>query len=588
MANVGEQLKNPEEGYRRISLANYIYLSTITNLGVYSKDYGYNGKVLYDITKANPSSITFSFYSKKFRFISKVDYESNEKDSVKIEFDNGVILHADQYQDGSTVKSLVLQAEYTFEDYIHTVTISSENNGYMWVDCVDIDEDGYLIYKDENTGRLYCDKTPLMTSNSAPAPYVVNASSYDDSGNAIYMAFDNSNTTSWCTYEWSDIGWISVGNKNNSIKINTIGIIAPSNYTSVNSLEQAFRNFKIEGSNDNTNWTLIKEFQTDVYEKDVMKLFSFNKNNYNYYRLYEEANGRKYICAAEIKLFLSLDTTFYLIKDNVDNKIYNYDEENNQLVEVQDTSILNTDVLNNTCICNLNKVLPLLDGLSDDLTLLCNNDKKVIVKGLKKDVLPLVIARTSFSTRLAENIDFFELISDISETSSIKMALSVDTGTTWKVWDNDSNSFIDLTNRPPLKKYEELSEEELLQWNTFRDEVNEKGIDSKTLKSIDINSIKSDNMMFAYTFNRNSYEDKCEMSKLQYQFDAYGSYILLNSDSSVSIKQSTDSIVVTPKKDMSLMKVNIGSSGEVTINNINEGQSIINTTEEEMNNLTTF
>ena len=228
--------------------------------------------------------------------------------------------------------------------------------------------------------------------------------------------------------------------------------------------------------------------------------------------------------------------------------------------------------------------------MSDNLTLLCNNDKKVIVKGLKKDVLPLVIARTSFSTRLAENIDFFELISDISETSSIKMAVSVDTGTTWKVWDNDSNSFIDLTNRPPLKKYEELSEEELLQWNTFRDEVNEKGIDSKTLKSIDINSIKSDNMMFAYTFNRNSYEDKCEMSKLQYQFDAYGSYILLNSDSSVSIKQSTDSIVVTPKKDMSLMKVNIGSSGTVNIieGEGSGGQSLIETTEEEMNNLTTF
>ena len=203
MANVGEQLKNPEEGYRRISLANYIYLSTITNLGVYSKDYGYNGKVLYDITKANPSSITFSFYSKKFRFISKVDYESNEKDSVKIEFDNGVILHADQYQDGSTVKSLVLQAEYTFEDYIHTVTISSENNGYMWVDCVDIDEDGYLIYKDENTGRLYYDVTPVMTSNTAPEGYEVSASTTYAYGNyAPYKAFDGINnvaSTGWAS-----------------------------------------------------------------------------------------------------------------------------------------------------------------------------------------------------------------------------------------------------------------------------------------------------------------------------------------------------------------------------------------------------
>ena len=108
MANIGEQLLQPEEGYQRISLASSPNKEKCitTNLKAYSgKDYAYNGFVFYDIVKANPSSITFYIYSKKFRFISKVDYEANSKDSVKITFDDDKYIFVDQYQNGSTVKA---------------------------------------------------------------------------------------------------------------------------------------------------------------------------------------------------------------------------------------------------------------------------------------------------------------------------------------------------------------------------------------------------------------------------------------------------------------------------------------------------
>ena len=76
-------------------------------------------------------------------------------------------------------------------------------------------------------------------------------------------------------------------------------------------------------------------------------------------------------------------------------------------------------------------------------------------------------------------------------------------------------------------------------------------------------------------------EDSWVMSKLQYQFDAYGTYKLLG-ENDVIIKQGIDNISVTPNKDIELMKVNIGSSGTVNINN---GEDIDFPTDEEIDNM---
>ena len=216
----------------------------------------------------------------------------------------------------------------------------------------------------------------------------------------------------------------------------------------------------------------------------------------------------------------------------------------------------------------------------DNFKLISLDENNFELKAIKSK-RTLLIAKKSFSTRLAENIDFFELVSEITNNSSIKMTLSIDNGLTWKTWDSVSNSFIDLTNVVPLKEYDTLTEDEKTQWNTFMDEVGVDGINASDLKNIDFNAFETDSMMFAYVFNRNSYEDSCAMSKLQYQFDAYGSYKLLG-ENDVTVKQGIDNISVIPNKDIELMKVNIGSSGTVNINN---GEDIDFPTDEEIDNM---
>ena len=558
MANIGDILTSPETGWQRIDDTN-LNISYDSSWYRYSSPTSeYNATIM--LTETVNSSCIFYFYGTQLRII---DTMTKKRDSnVQITIDEVEENYSAYTSSTSGTYQVLVYEKLDLDKGIHKVKIKKISNDATKVclDAIDIDEDGYMVYCDDN-GKLYYDVTPIMTSNTTPSPYVVSYSSvFADKYNA-FQAFDGAtygDNTSFAPN--ANNGWLCLDFGN---KIKSNAFIIGTGSKSFFGKEAYPKSIELSISDNNIEFSPVENY-TNIKEWTMLenRKFMFNTQNSRFYKINVPLIGNaQYLNIAELRYLLAVETPFYLIQDNTNGKKYNYDEENNQLVEVTDTSILHKDALNNTCIYDLNKVLPLLDTLSDDLTILSNKDKKIIAKGLKVNT-SMIIAKTSFSTRLAKNIDFFELISNISETSSIKMAVSVDEGLTWKTW--SESGFIDLTNTCPLKEYSALSEDEKIQWNTFKDEVYASGINGKTLNTVDFNSIKEENMMFAYVFNRDSYEDKCEMSKLQYQFDAKGSYILLK-DSEVDIKQNSEGIGITPKNDMELMKVNVGSSGEVNI-----------------------
>ena len=562
MANVGDVLASPESGMQRIDDTNL----NISGGTIINTDYSYNNTTRYGM------DMTMYVYTSKLILLI-ADYKNSAK-TINIKIDD--ILVEDNTYNGSVAQyprgNKVLY-QTTLTKAIHKIQLISGGHN-IYLDCIDIDEDGYMIYCDDN-GKLYYDVTPIMTSNTTPAPYVV-SSDYDNINQPSWKAFNGSlidENDCWIPTKWDDNTGLYLS-FNREVKINSLLIS-----NRVNGASTLYY-LSLYGSNNDTDYEKIDDFTLDFDASKITKLNNLKKTyKYKTLKILD-----KYLLIGELRYLLAVETPFYLIQDNADNKIYNYDEENNQLVEITDTSILKEDALKNICIYDLSKVMPLLDTLSDDLTILCNNNKKIIANGLKANK-SLVVAKESFSTRLAKNIDFFELVSTISDTSSIKMTVSIDEGVTWKTYDSANGEFVDLTNTCPLKNYADLTTTEKTQWETFRDEVYTNGMDSATLKTIDFNSIKDDNMMFAYIFNRDSYADVCEMSKLQYQFDANGSYTLLNSDSAVNIKQSVDAISVTPKKDIELMKINVGSSGEVNIIQNGGTADIDLPTDEEVDNM---
>lgn len=180
----------------------------------------------------------------------------------------------------------------------------------------------------------------------------------------------------------------------------------------------------------------------------------------------------------------------------------------------------------------------------------------------------LVVASNNFATTVQSNIDFFDVVGITDTGTSIKVAFSIDNGATWKSYDTE---FKDLSITIPNKHYEELIEEELVQWNNARDVISEQGIDIANLSKIDFNTLDMEKIRFAYVLSINSKDNKCCTSQLKWQFDSKGTMKSMTSDE-LEVELLQDSIKVTPKISSDMIKINFsnGSSSNINIDNLSD------------------
>jgi hypothetical protein len=115
--------------------------------------------------------------------------------------------------------------------------------------------------------------TPVMTSNTTPAPYIVSASSESGTGNAAWMAFDNNPGTSWLSAQTT--GWVQIY-FGYSMFVNQV-------YINCQSAAQTFTVWNIAGSNDGTTWTTL--LTSTVTIPTSLQPFTFSSTGfYTYYR----------------------------------------------------------------------------------------------------------------------------------------------------------------------------------------------------------------------------------------------------------------------------------------------------------------
>ena len=267
--------------------------------------------------------------------------------------------------------------------------------------------------------------------------------------------------------------------------------------------------------------------------------------------------------------FILQDGKYYTILDDHYNGT-SYDEISlSEILSGYESLCFNIYQLTKNVTINDETFRP-IDKFTGNIQIVTNEACYINVCGLKTNK-ELILANGHFTTKLADNIDFFNLDYAITGNGSIRCAVSDNYGTTWKTWDSDSSAWTLLSTTPPIKSYASLTDEELVDWNTFLEEVLTKGyIPTQNNTLIDYNSL-SDDLMFAYAIARPSYSDDASMTSLEYQFDAKGYFEKVDSDS-VNITQTEDTVTVAPKEDISLLRVNIGSSGTVNVYNGSIGE----------------
>lgn len=411
---------------------------------------------------------------------------------------------------------------------------------------------------------------PVLTNNTSNPLVRVTAAEYSTSYSA-YKAFNGLNVNSldcWMSPSSGDRSLVLTFN--DFIYIN--GLIITSRNTTI--LSEVYNaDYDVYISTDNTNWRKIITVGTPS-NPNTDKQVLFSKVRCKYIKLVPITAG--IVSIGELN-FYSVEE-FYCIKQ--DGKYYSfhpsqYDNTTHMFKEItaaditaniEKEGILSEGYYFTSIMTDGLESFRPIDKFADNFQIISVKNKPISIAGLKS-TRQLVVAKSDFSLRLAEHIDFFKAIYTLSDNCSLKMVVSIDQGKTYMTTGDNGITWTKLvdTTTNPLTTVNDSN------WNTVRDSIFNNGFNLSNIENINFNALSTDieYMRFAYVLDIDSILGQAINKSLDWQFDARGTMKLL-ADNDVDIEIGQYQIVITPKTDLDIMKINVGTGGAITINNVTE------------------
>lgn len=225
--------------------------------------------------------------------------------------------------------------------------------------------DGITTYKLPNIEPkpfAYVSYLPEMTANNAPVPYVASADSIHSSPYQPYMAFNSKEgDAGYCWHSLSATShWLQI-DYGAPKKINSFKMKGRKSYSQW--YGQMPTSFKLQGSNDGTNFVDIKSFSDLSWGSSIEVEFMLdNPVEYRYYKLADMKSSSNFICFNKIEYaynvkkytFIKYEPTYFI------DTITGYEE----IVELLATSkdyVLGG--LNNTTV--INELVTLKDSIEN-------------------------------------------------------------------------------------------------------------------------------------------------------------------------------------------------------------------------------
>lgn len=558
-AQVGDQLLQPEDGWNRFDDSD----SRIVKLSTSS---GSNSGSLTDVNCYNSTAcqllggeFKFNFYGTGVRILGLYSPASMYTSNVDVYIDDNKI--GSYSQRTSSVQYQTIFFETSVDEGTHTLRlVNTDSACYMGLDSVDINGNGYLTEPDITIGDslpepAYSWKRFNDTSvsdgslastgdwiNQSNAKFYANTVLYTNDAAAsktIYIACNKFRLISRKDTDRSTDCVIKIDNAEYPFNLNSATNTEP--YMAM-LFEKRFGDtnkvHKIEfiAGTDNTIKFLIDaiDINEDGHiltqaEYDEMQLGNF---------LIKTTSGYKTIESGTLK-DITTDAAQALVE-------------------------LNKDYAENICFHKMTDITAaLLKGLGTDWSIVSNSSFRVSNIAIKSNK-QLVVGSGDFSTKLASNIDFFEAIYSIPNGCSIKCVVSNDSGKNWYTTSNNGNTWDKLTNIVALKAFNELTTEEAIQWDLFKEEIFTSGISLVNLSTINFNLLNSSMLRFAYViYQEKALSTPANISKLDWQFDSIGLYKQMDA-SDLTVTVNNDNIMITSNKDVELLKLNVGVSSNKT------------------------
>lgn len=411
---------------------------------------------------------------------------------------------------------------------------------------------------------------PTLSSNNGNSDFIIEPSSVDSSTHDAWKAFNGTNTS-------ADDCWVSLSTDKNPyliIKMKDYHYICGYTITSRLLGDIGAGEWKVSISDNLITWkeqfTLSTPTSGNTDKDSYMPKFKTKNIKI------ESLNAASFKCIAKLN--------FYELKEfcalKQDDKYYSfneaqYDTKTGTFNEITLDQI-NSTVLTETCLAELEyltreitigeETFRPLDKFKGKFSIVSIKNIPITINGIKSNK-ELVVANNDFGMKFANNIDKFVSNSTVADGTELKVVFSTDSGSTWKTTDDNGVSWTTLGS--------------LLVDNVISD-----GINILDLENINFNTIYPDDeydrkLRLAYAFKINNATEDTRTTNLQIQYDAKGRYDIVTTD--ISLMQ--DCILVTPKEDMDIMKINVGSGGNLVVQEITNNIMSTYPTDEEITSM---
>ncbi|UOK65274.1 discoidin domain-containing protein [Paenibacillus sp. OVF10] len=141
MAVLGDQLNNPESGWRRYD-DTHAGLNYTGSWYKVTGDKYFNGSVNVTTRAADNNYVSFSFYGTKVRIISDIAQDRHSNNTITVD---GVTESFNTYKSGTAVFNAIVYEKTNLPFGFHTVRITVGSNRINFImDAIDIDESGHL------------------------------------------------------------------------------------------------------------------------------------------------------------------------------------------------------------------------------------------------------------------------------------------------------------------------------------------------------------------------------------------------------------------------------------------------------------
>ena len=199
-ATVGDRLTQPQTGWQRIDDRDENIVYSGGNWGEPFTGNAFYLGTYHLLDKTATGNMSFKFYGTEFRIIG-MKYKDGVDDAlISVDGENtweNISFYKQNANAGALNRQIMIYEKTGLEEGIHSVVISKQSKGNMFIDAIDIDEDGYMIpYEtvEEDTLNIKEEKVNINEGSDKALTLEVTGSNYTTSS-AIWESSDESIAT---------------------------------------------------------------------------------------------------------------------------------------------------------------------------------------------------------------------------------------------------------------------------------------------------------------------------------------------------------------------------------------------------------